>query len=26
LVINKMLTGRTQDKLDVEMLQKIQKF
>jgi hypothetical protein len=26
LVINKMLTGRTQDKLDVEMLQKIQKL
>lgn len=26
LILNKMLTGRTQDKLDVEMLQKIQKF
>ncbi len=26
LIINKMLTGRTQDKLDVEMLQKIQKL
>ena len=24
LIVNKMLTGRTQDKLDVEMLQKIQ--
>lgn len=26
LILNKMLTGRTQDKLDVEMLQKIQKL
>lgn len=26
LIVNKMLTGRTQDKLDVEMLQKIQKL
>ena len=26
LILNKMLTGRTQDKLDVEMLQKIQKI
>ena len=26
LVVNKMLTSRTQDKLDVEMLQKIQKL
>jgi hypothetical protein len=26
LIINKMLTGRTQDKLDVEMLQNIQKL
>jgi hypothetical protein len=26
LILNKMLTGRTRDKLDVEMLQKIQKL
>ena len=26
LILNKMLTGRTQDKLDVEMLQRIQKI
>jgi hypothetical protein len=26
LIINKMLTGRSQDKLDVEMLQRIQKL
>lgn len=26
LIVNKMLAGRTQDKLDVEMLQKIQKL
>lgn len=26
LILNKMLAGRTQDKLDVEMLQKIQKL